>query len=334
MTEFLGVPDVGLWDTVALCAAAVLTTFVGTVTGTAGGLLLLAIMTFFLPLTALMPVHTIVQLGSGSSRTFLMWRYVKKKLIVPFALGSAAGAIAGEHVFVTLPSATLQALLGAFILAVLWMPRLALGGPERPRFAAIGALTTFIGVFVSATGTFLSPFVAHASADRHVHVSTMSTLMAVTHAAKLIAYGFVGIAVGAYAPLIALMIAGTVLGNWTGRRALDRIPERMFRTVFQVLLCLLAVRLLVGALLESSPRDRFSGGLRNPPRYREPFLFAVGRRDASLRPVRPGLREFSCASRPGAREPSGPAPFSGGGARRNPANEIVKYCARPEPGAE
>ena len=81
----------------------------------------------------------------------------------------------------------------------------------------------------------------------------MSTLMAITHVAKLIAYGFVGIAVGAYAPLIALMIAGTALGNWIGRNALDRIPERAFRTVFKVLLCLLAIRLLVGAFLESGP---------------------------------------------------------------------------------
>ena len=47
------------------------------------------------------------------------------------------------------------------------------------------------------------------------------------------------------------MIAGTVLGNWIGRRALDRMPKRMFRTVFQLLLCLLALRLLLGAALES-----------------------------------------------------------------------------------
>ena len=248
MTEFLGVPDISLWEALALAAAAVGTTFLGTVTGTAGGLLLLAIMTFFLPLIALIPVHTFVQLGAGTSRTFLMWRFVRKDLLLPFAAGTAVGAFGGMHVFVTLSSEMLQAILGGFILAVMWMPRLALGGPERLRFAALGAVSTFLGIFVSATGTFLSPFVAHANPERHRHVATIATLMAITHLAKLAAFGAIGLAIGAYLPLIALMIAGTVIGNWTGRKMLDRIPERAFRFVFQVLLSLLALRLLIGAV--------------------------------------------------------------------------------------
>ena len=141
----------------------------------------------FLPLTALIPA--IVELGAGSSRTFLMRRYVKMEPIVPFVLGSGAGAIAGARV--TLSPAALQAFLGA--LAVLWMPNLR-------------------------------------SAARNGRVSQPPAPMP--------------------APT-ALMIAGTVLGNWIGRRALDRMPERMFRTVFQLLLCLLALRLLLGAALES-----------------------------------------------------------------------------------
>ncbi len=76
--------------------------------------------------------------------------------------------------------------------------------------------------------------------------------MAITHLAKLAAFGFVGVALGAYVPLIALMICGTVLGNWIGRNTLRRVPERMFRIVFQVLLALLALRLLAGALLDSA----------------------------------------------------------------------------------
>ena len=36
MTEFLGVPDIGLWQAFALFVAAIATTFIGTVTGTAG----------------------------------------------------------------------------------------------------------------------------------------------------------------------------------------------------------------------------------------------------------------------------------------------------------
>jgi uncharacterized membrane protein YfcA len=250
MESFLGVPDTGLWLTIGLVLAATMTTFLGTVTGTAGGLLLLAIMTFFFPLAVLIPMHTFIQLGAGSSRTFMMWRYVKKPLIVPFAIGSCIGAFAGAQIFVTLPSELLQGILGIFILVVMWTTRLGAGGPERLRFGILGAVATFLGIFVSATGTFLSPFIAHASSDRRIHVSTMATLMAISHITKLVAFGFAGMAVGAYLPLIALMICGTVLGTWLGQHALNLIPEKLFRQVFRILLSLLAFRLLFGAAVE------------------------------------------------------------------------------------
>ena len=97
MENFLGVPDVSLWLAVALAITVTFTTFLGTVTGTAGGLLLLASMTFFFPLAVLIPMHTMIQLGAGTSRMFMMWRYVKKNLIVPFAIGSMIGAFAGAQ---------------------------------------------------------------------------------------------------------------------------------------------------------------------------------------------------------------------------------------------
>ena len=58
-------------------------------------------------------------------------------------------------------------------------------------------------------------------------------------------------AIGAYLPLIGLMILGTVAGNWIGQRTLTRMPEKLFRRVFQVLLTILALRLLFGAALDA-----------------------------------------------------------------------------------
>ena len=253
--NFLGVPDTNVILFFAMGLTAMVTTFLGTVTGTAGGLLLLAIMAFFYPMAALIPVHTVVQLGAGTSRAVLMWRYVKKTLILPFAIGSVLGALLGGQIFVALPSSLLQGLLGAFILVIMWTPRFGAGGPERPRFAVLGFVATFLGVFVSATGTFLSPFIAHASADRRIHVSTMATLMAISHVAKLLVFGVIGFSVGAYAPLIIVMVSGAVLGNWIGGHALNRIPEKTFRLVFKILLTLLALRLLIGGLIASGWLD-------------------------------------------------------------------------------
>ena len=251
MDGFLGVPHTTELIFFGLGVAAFVTAIVGITTGTAGGLLLLAIMAFFYPPAVLIPVHTVVQLGAGSSRTFLMWRYVRKTLILPFTAGAVLGAVAGAQIFTTLTSSVLEMVLGGFILFVLYMPNFATGGPERARFGVLGFLATFLGIFVSATGTFLSPFIAHASHDRRIHVATMAALMAVTHIAKLVAFGAIGFAVGAYLPLMAVMVVGAVSGNWLGAHMLNRIPEKAFRTVFKIVLTLLAARMLIGAAYDA-----------------------------------------------------------------------------------
>jgi len=53
-----------------------------------------------------------------------------------------------------------------------------------------------------------------------------------------------GFAVMVYLPLIIPMIVTSIAGSWVGRIALSRMPERLFRRVFQIVLSLLAVRLL------------------------------------------------------------------------------------------
>jgi uncharacterized membrane protein YfcA len=187
-------------------------------------------------------------LGAGLTRTVIMWRFVLRGTLLPFAVGAAVGAAAGAKVFVALPISWLQAILGAFILIVTWMPHLGRVGAQRGRFAVLGFATVFLGVFVSATGSLLAPFVASATPDRYNMVATMGALMAIAHIAKLVAFGFIGFAVASFVPLMAAMIAAGALGNWLGERALHRTTEHRFRMMFQLVLTLLALRLLWGAM--------------------------------------------------------------------------------------
>jgi uncharacterized membrane protein YfcA len=248
--DFLGTPDVGPLLFLGLTVASFATAFIAVFTGAAGGVILLALMAMVMPPTAVIPVHTVVMLGSGITRTLIMWRYVMRGTLLPFIVGAAIGAAAGAKVFVALPMGVLQAILGGFILLVTWMPRLGRFGGERGRFAVLGFGTVFLGVFVSATGTLLAPFVASATPDRHNLAATMGALMTITHIAKLIAFGFIGFAVASFVPLMAAMIATGAVGNWLGEVALHRTTEQRFRLVFQVVLTLLGLRLLWGAMAE------------------------------------------------------------------------------------
>jgi uncharacterized membrane protein YfcA len=242
--DFLGTPDVGIWSFAGLMLASLVTSFIGVFTGAAGGIVLLGLMATIMPPLALIPVHTVVMLGSGATRTMIMWRHVMRPAVLPFIIGSVIGAAIGAKVFVALTTTWLELILGAFILLVTWMPNLGRMGGVGGRFAFLGFFTTFLGVFVSATGTLLAPFIAASTPDRRVHVATMGALMMTSHLAKVAAFGFIGFAIGSYVPLMAAMIVTGAIGNWIGEVALLRTKEERFRLVLQLALTLLGLRLL------------------------------------------------------------------------------------------
>lgn len=249
--EFFTTPDVGALLFAGLTFASFATAFIGVFTGTAGGVILLAIMATIMPMAALIPVHTLVQLGSGVTRTMIMWRYVMRSTLLPFLAGTIFGAFAGAKVFVSLPPATLQIILATFILIVTWLPKLGRIGAEGGRFLGLGFAATFLGVFVSATGTIVAPFVASVAPDRRNHAATVGALMTFVHIAKMAAFGFLGFSIGGYAFLMIAMIVTGALGNWLGEVALNHVTEQRFRLILQLTLSLLALTLLISAVRSS-----------------------------------------------------------------------------------
>lgn len=245
--DFLGTPGVDALMFFGLTAASLVTAFLGVFTGAAGGVVLLGVMALVMPPAVLLPVHTVVMLGSGITRTMIMWRDVIRGTVLPFLAGAVVGAIAGANVFIALPQSVLLLILGVFMLIVTWLPKLGRIGGERGRFAVLGFFATFLGVFVSATGSLLAPFLASHTPNRYKMVATMGALMTITHIAKLLAFGFIGFAIGSYLPLLAAMIAAGAVGNWFGEMALHKTSEQRFRLILQLILTALALRLIWSA---------------------------------------------------------------------------------------
>ena len=90
----------------------------------------------------------------------------------------------------------------------------------------------------------IAPYVAAACPDRRQFVATHSVFMTLIHGLKLVVFGALGFSLGTYLPLIIAMIATAFLGTMFGRGVLNRLPEHVFRRIFQVVLTLLALRLL------------------------------------------------------------------------------------------
>src|SRR5262249_60502753 len=90
--DILVTPEVGPWLFVGLTAASFATAFIAVFTGAAGGVILLALMATVMPPTVVIPVHTVVMLGTGITRAMIMWRFRLRGTMVPVSIGAGGRA--------------------------------------------------------------------------------------------------------------------------------------------------------------------------------------------------------------------------------------------------
>ncbi|MBU1176176.1 MAG: sulfite exporter TauE/SafE family protein [Alphaproteobacteria bacterium] len=208
-----------------------------------GGMLLLSVMVIVLPVSAIVPVHGLVQLGSNAGRAMLRRHQVDWSVALPMIVGAVPGALVGGQFVSLLPENVFALAIGLFILVTSWvrMPRRAVHGPAA--LIGIGTLIGAIGMIVSATGPLTALFLTQ-NPDRRVIVATHAAIMTGQHLSKIAVFAALGFVIGPWLPLAAAMIVAGLFGTWSGSHLLERLPERVFRLGLKGLLTLIALDLV------------------------------------------------------------------------------------------
>jgi uncharacterized protein len=236
------------WLIALVCASAVTSAITASV-GIGGGVLLLAFMALIMPPAAIIPVHGMVQLGSNANRALMTIRHINLRVILWFAPGVLLGAWLGSMFLVALPMALVQLSIAGFILLLCWgppIPKLATGSLGTMLAAT---LTTFLSLFVGATGPLVAAFVKQQQqGERLSTVATFAAAMSLQHLPKALVYGAAGFVFLDWIGVILLMIGAGALGTWAGLHLLRNLSDRGFGRIFNLLLTLLALRLIWTAL--------------------------------------------------------------------------------------
>lgn len=232
----------------ALVAASVFTSASTAALGFGGGLAMLALLGNVLPTAAVIPVHGVIQLGSNAGRAAVFRRDAVWPWFAIFSIGAVIGTVIGAAMVIRLPDTVLQTVLGLFILVAVWSPSLGIAPRSRWMLAPLGAIGSFLTMFVGATGPLVAACLAPLHLSRHRLIGTLAALMTLQHGLKVVAFGVLGFAFTPWVPLLVAVIgagfAGTLLGRWL----LDRLPEHTFRVLYRGILTVLALRLLYSAL--------------------------------------------------------------------------------------
>ncbi|TDH37882.1 sulfite exporter TauE/SafE family protein [Pseudohoeflea suaedae] len=238
-------PDgVGPFGAGILVLASFFTSALTASAGVGGGLALLGLMTYIVPITALIPVHGVVQLGSNAGRSFLMRAHIAWACLLAFLVGAVPGAVLGRFAVGVLPETAMQTLLGVFILVLTWVRLPKMEGISGKGFAVTGFITTAMTMVFGATGPFNAVVLSKAFADRLTLVATMASVMTAQHLVKIVVFAIAGFAFADWAPLLIAMMATGFAGTWAGRHLLVKMSEERFRLVFNIGLSLLALDLI------------------------------------------------------------------------------------------
>jgi uncharacterized protein len=241
-------PGLDVATTLFLIGVSVLASLITAALSLGGGSLMIAVMAIYFPPAIVIPVHGFIQLASNGGRAVLQRAHIQWRFALWFAVGSAIGAVLGGQVALFLPENLFKAAIGLFILYLVWVPRRPATATGAIGTVLAGAFTSAISMVVGISGPLVVAFLRTLS-DRHQIVGTHAFLMSMQNLFKVLTFVALGFAFTRYLPFLVAMATAGFLGTWIGSHLLNRLPERLFRLGFRIILTGVALELLRRATL-------------------------------------------------------------------------------------
>jgi uncharacterized membrane protein YfcA len=241
-------PELSLLSGLLLVVVAFVGSAITAGLGIGGGLTVIAVLASVAPPAAVIPIHGVIQLGSNIGRAAVQRAHIDWPIVAYFLVGSLVGGAIGGSLVVQLPENVLMAALGLFLLYATWGPmRFGMEKIGPLMLTVSGAVSTFVTMFIGATGPFVISTLAPSLDDRRALIGTHAACMTVQHTLKILVFGLLGFSFAPWVPLLAAMIVAGFVGTLLGTRLLHWAPEVIFRRALKVFLTVLAVNLLLSA---------------------------------------------------------------------------------------
>jgi len=231
-----------------LVVGALVGSVVGGVAGFGTGIIMLPLVAWVLGLRVAVPVLTVTMAIGNLARIWWSRGEVDRGVVARFAIGAVPATALGTALYVGAPSEWLGRFVGLFLIASVPLRRIFAMDFFRMRlayFPALGALVGLVSGLVVTTGPLNTPFFLAYGLRRGAYVGTEALCAMVMHLSR-------GAALARYALLTwetfavgALLGATMFAGSWLGRRVLDRMSDRVFLTIIEVLLVVLGLHSLL-----------------------------------------------------------------------------------------
>ena len=230
------------FEYVIILCSVFLTSILSGVLGMAGGMILMGVLLWFLPVEQAMVLHATAQFFANGSRAYIHRQYIVYKTLPPYFLGMALVLIAAVAISFVPDKRLVFLMIGIMPFAAYALPRSWSFDFLKPKHGfGCGALVTAAHVTAGVSGPLLDVFFQSQSMNRHQNVATKAITQATSHIAKFIYFGFlVGAQQIAFQNITlvycVMIVAAAVTGTILSRHILARISDQQFYRVTQIIL--------------------------------------------------------------------------------------------------
>jgi uncharacterized membrane protein YfcA len=232
-----------------LAALFLLSWLAATVSGAAGfggALLLLPVLTAALGVKAAVPVLTLMQLLGNLSRVWFGRHSLQWRPIGLFLIGALPLAVLGSLLFTQIAGTWVTVGIGVLLLLIVlarrmnWTSRFSGEQTLLPG----GALVGFVSGAAGSAGPLGAALFLGLNLSASAYVASEAVTAVAMHLTKIIIYQRFAI-LGAQELQYGLLLGvAMILGSWTGKQIIDRLPKATFRLVVECLLVISALQLI------------------------------------------------------------------------------------------
>ncbi len=208
------------------------TSFLAGVFGMAGGMILMGVLVYIMPVPSAMVLHAFTQLASNGWRAILWYRYTNFVIVLRFLLGVLAALAMFMMILYVPDTATVLIVLGLVPLAAVAVPdNMAPRADQRGVSEICGFVSTCLQLVSGVSGPLLDAIFVRMQVDRRTIVATKATAQVTSHTAKLVYFGGIA-AMGEAAISVTVIAVGVIaatLGTIAARRFLEKLSDIQFR---------------------------------------------------------------------------------------------------------
>ncbi len=227
----------------AILAVMVATSFLSGIFGMAGGLVLIGLLLFLLPVPEAMALHAVTQIASNGWRAALSFQHIRWRVVATFSVGPLLALGIWSLVLFVPPKPVALILLGVSPFLLKLLPRGWQPDPEKPLHAVLGGMASMsLMVLTGVAGPLLDAFFLSGRFDRRAMVATKAACQVLQHSLKLLYFGVLVPAAGVLDPALAVgAVLASILGTWLAKPVLERMSEAVFRRWAGVIVTAIAV---------------------------------------------------------------------------------------------